>query len=111
MKYQKKPIVVDAFIYGIDEKPKWFLDKLLATNTVIGQPAITIEEYEAENALSENPVYCEIYIEKLESWMIAEYGDYIVKMEDESLFPYNDTMFNKIYEPLKVLDNTKNSNY
>ncbi len=28
MKYRKKPVVIDAFIMGVDPRPDWFTDKV-----------------------------------------------------------------------------------
>lgn len=36
MKYRKKPVEVEAFWFGIDPMPDWFMDKV-TTNDVILQ--------------------------------------------------------------------------
>lgn len=83
MKYRKKPVVIEAFKYGIESIPDWFMDKV-STNE------ITLRgEYK-------DPSHCEI--QTLEGTMIGKVGDFIIKGVAGEIYPCKPDIFEKTYE-------------
>lgn len=78
MKYIKKPIVVEAFRYGFDEKPEWFLNSKL---------------------IDESNNFCKI--KTLEGIMIANSGDWIIKGIKGELYPCKHEIFQDSYDKVK----------
>lgn len=79
-KYRKKPVVIDAFLLGVDAKPEWFRESEVAT---IELTEDTIE-------------IC--YINTLEGVMTAIEGDYIIRGVNGELYPCKADIFEKTYE-------------
>lgn len=87
MKYRKKPIVVEAFLLGVDEKPEWFIQ---AKNKG------SIKE---DIDFNFNPF---INVETLEGVMRADYGkDYIVRGVRGELYPCEKEIFEETYEKVE----------
>jgi len=85
MKYVKKPIVVEAFQFGVDEEPEWFIDKI----RVYGEAKIgEIYIYD--------PLQCSI--ETLEGRMYANVGDMIIKGIQGEIYPCKKDIFDTTYE-------------
>lgn len=84
MKYRKKPIVIEAFKFRIDNCPDWFMDKV-STNEII-----TTET--------------ECSINTLEGWMVGQKGDYIIQGIKGEIYPCKSDIFEASYE--KVEDET-----
>jgi hypothetical protein len=85
MKYVKKPIVIEAFQFGVDEKPEWFEDKIRVYGTAqIGDIYI----YE--------PLECSI--ETLEGRMCGNVGDMIIKGIKGEIYPCKKDIFDASYE-------------
>lgn len=86
MKYQKKPVVIEAFKYNMEARPDWFMDKV--TDLTI----ITHGEY--------------CLIKTLEGEMRAEIGDYIIKGIKGEVYPCKPDIFllsyDQVLEPLKL---------
>lgn len=76
MKYRKKPIVIEAFQFGIDKTPSWFDTSFLG-----------------------NGSYC--YIDTLEGEMRANIGDWIIKGIKGELYPIKDDIFRETYEAVE----------
>lgn len=74
-KYVKKPIVIEAFIYGVDPIPEW-----AANDTVI--------TFNADSAS----------IETFEGSICAREGDYIIKGIKGEIFPCKAEIFKETYE-------------
>ena len=70
-RYQKKPVVIDAFRFGIDDIPQWF----------VGQ--VNIDGF--------------IEIETLEGTMIANHGDWIIKGVKGEIYPCKNDIFQETY--------------
>lgn len=88
MKYRKKPVVIEAFRFYIDEMPDWFIDKV--TSNDIDLHNCNYRRYEI------NEAYCEI--NTLEGIMRASGGDYIIKGVNGEIYPCKPDIFEKTYE-------------
>ena len=76
MKYRKKPVEVEAFRYGYDDEPGWFLNSEM------------VKDIQNE--------YCIICT--LEGDMRGNRGDYIIKGLRGELYPCKPDIFEKSYE-------------
>lgn len=81
MKYRKKPVVIEAFRFGFDVIPEWFLDKL------------TADQLSTYHDLQS----CEIVT--LEGTMRADRGDFIIQGVKGELYPIKPDIFEATYEP------------
>lgn len=96
MKYRKKPIVIEAFMYDGDLKecngnyyvPDWAVKALEDGIMFFG------------SLDSESPP-CELYINTLEGLHHAGVGDYIIQGVNGELYPCKPDIFEKTYELLK----------
>ena len=69
MKYRKKPVIVEAFQFGVDDMPNWFL---LDERVVWG------------NKEGKMPLFCII---KTSSGLVTgDCGDYVIKGIDEEIY-------------------------
>ena len=69
MKYRKKPVIVEAFQFGVDDMPDWFL---LDERVVWG------------NKEGKTPLFCII---KTSSGLVTgDCGDYVIKGIDEEIY-------------------------
>jgi hypothetical protein len=89
MKYRKKPVVVDAFRFGHDPFPDWFLDPRTFCHV-----EVTMEKSVALSALIHTP----------EGKMIAECGDYIIRGVKGELYPCKAEIFEMTYEEAEESD-------
>ena len=87
MEYRKKPVVIEAFKYGIDNRPDWFNDKVTSNEitTYVGTDIRDSSEY-----------YCEI--KTLEGIMRGNCGDYIIKGVKGEVYPCKPDIFEITYE-------------
>lgn len=86
MKYRKKPVIIEAFRFMIeDEAPDWFMDALSAN-------VITSHENGS----------CDI--RTLEGVMLANYGDYIIRGINGEMYPCKPDIFLKTYEAVRKED-------
>jgi hypothetical protein len=92
MEYRKKPVVIEAFKYGIDYRPDWFNDKVTSNEiiTYVGTDIRDSSEY-----------YCEI--KTLEGIMRGNCGDYIIKGVQEEIYPCKPDIFEMTYELASTL--------
>ena len=92
MKYRKKPIVIDAFLWtgGPDqtEDPEWIIDAIKAK-------AVTFED-----ATIAGPGMWEtvMRIDTLEGRMTARSGDYIIRGVKGEIYPCKPDIFDATYE-------------
>lgn len=86
MKYQKKPVTVEAFQWGEDVKPKWAAEAFV------------------EGTLTEvdTGIDLELYIETLEGEMVAELGDFVIQGVHGELYSCKPDIFEETY--VKVND-------
>ncbi|MCM3130959.1 hypothetical protein ACFQ3J_00335 [Paenibacillus provencensis] len=93
MKYRKKPVVIEAFVYGTS-RPDWFDDAVSAD---------TIRTY--KSSPDEGPfvrgqgLYC--IIKTLEGSMRADEGDYIIQGVDGEIYPCKAYIFEQTYEKVE----------
>lgn len=86
MKYRKKPVVVEAVRYMIDEfLPNWFMNGVTA-NTIITHKDGTCE------------------IKTLEGIMKADFGDYVVRGIHGEIYPCKPDIFEETYEVVNEED-------
>jgi hypothetical protein len=85
--YRKKPVVIEAFKYGTDARPDWFMDKVTSNEivTFVGIGLRDPSEY-----------YCEI--KTLEGTMQCNCGDYIIKGVQGEIYPCKPDIFEATYE-------------
>lgn len=84
MKYRKKPVVIEAFLFAVDCFPDWFMDEVTQNNIILhGEPYRPLE-------------YCTI--KTLEGTMRGDAGDYIIKGVNGEIYPCKPDIFNKTYE-------------
>ena len=89
MKYRKKPVEVEAFWFGIDPMPDWFMDKAAAGDVIV-QPGNSFEV----KSMTAN-------INTLEGVMHAKYGDVIIKGVAGELCPCQPDIFLATYEAVE----------
>jgi hypothetical protein len=77
-KYRKKPVVIEAFRYYVDDRPDWFCDEVSANRIIT---------YET---------HCEI--QTLEGVMRGEVGDFIIQGVKGEIYPCKPDIFKASYE-------------
>ena len=87
MKYRKKPVVIEAFCFGKDFIPDWFMDKV-STNDIILRAKRN--EYRGDLSRAE--------ITTLEGKMIANYGDFVIKGVKGEIYPCKPDIFHATYD-------------
>ena len=85
--YRKKPVIIEAFQYGIDNRPNWFDDKVTSNDIIthVGTDRKEIQDY-----------YCEI--NTLEGVMTGKLGDFIIQGVNGEIYPCKPDIFEKTYE-------------
>lgn len=83
MRFRKKPVVIEAFRYWIDDRPDWFCDKVTTHEIVT---------YET---------HCEI--NTLEGVMRGEVGDYIIQGVKGEIYPCKPDIFEATYEAVQEM--------
>ena len=89
MKYQKKPVVVEAMQYTTSNGPdirKW------SDGKCVESPVLEPSE--------DNPTGEYMQIRTLEGTMIASLGDYIIRGVEGEFYPCKPGIFAKTYEPV-----------
>lgn len=82
-KYRKKPVVIEAFRFQIDnEMPDWFADRV-TNNTIIIHEDGTCD------------------VKTLEGTMKSSKGDYIILGVNGEVYPCKPDIFKKTYEPVE----------
>lgn len=88
MKYQKKPVVIEAFKWtgGPDrtEDPVWIVERIKDGSVYFADHFAGIR----------------MYIEALEGTLTADSGDYIIKDENSEIYPCKPDIFEQTYEPV-----------
>src|SRR5574344_1142053 len=85
MKYKKKPVVIEAVRYMIDDSlPDWFMDRV-SNNTIVIHEDGTC------------------HIKTLEGIMKSKYGDYIILGVNGEVYPCKPDIFEKTYEEVLEL--------
>lgn len=78
-KFRKKPVVIDAFQYAVDEAPAWFKDR-------VGKDVTLIEDVGAK-------------IKTLEGEMLAPFSCMIIRGVHGEIYPCALDIFEETYEP------------
>ena len=84
MKYRKKPVEIEAFQFGLDEKPDWFMEAV--NNGIVSLPV----DYNGNSH--------EAYIQTLEGSMLVRDTDYVIKGIKGELYPCKPDIFLATYE-------------
>lgn len=79
MKYRKKPVVIEAFQFGVDEQPEW-------------------SEKGGKVMIVASPNRVCAYIYTFEGRMTAEVGDYIIQGINGEVYACKDDIFLATYE-------------
>jgi len=90
MKFRKKPIVIEAFQYGVDVYPEWF--KNFKDKRYV--PSRNVKKSDKHKFPSD------VLIMTLEGEMRADYYDYIIKGTKGEIYPCKPDIFIDIYEPI-----------
>ena len=85
-RYRKKPVVIEAFRFGIDEPERWWKT---AVDVGIDRVVTPVP--------GDGPQYA--IINTLEGDMIARYGDWIIRGVRGELYPCKPDIFDATYEP------------
>lgn len=92
-KFRKKPVVIEAFIMGVDPRPGWFQNNV--TDRVINTFLVDSKD-EANSPFEFKKTYC--LIKTLEGEMKGDYGDYIIQGVNGEIYPCKPDIFEKTYE-------------
>lgn len=85
-KYQKKPVTVEAFQWGVDIKPKWAAEAFVEGTLIEVDTGIDLE----------------LHIETLEGEMIAEQGNFVIQGVHGEIYSCKPDIFEETY--IKVND-------
>ena len=88
-KYKKKPVEVEAFKFGVDNMPDWFMDKVTDKTVALHYMG---KLYPQEG-------YCEI--KTLEGVMLGNIDDYIIRGVQGEIYPCKSNIFEQTYELVK----------
>ena len=83
MKYQKRPIVIEAFCLGTDPIPGWFMDKVTSNEIVI---------FSSKHGRLD---FC--VINTLEGAMEGKRGDWIIQGIQGEIYPCKPDIFEQTY--------------
>jgi len=81
MKFRKKPVVIEAFWYGYESQPEWFL------------------QARSDGLVVDNGDYC--VIKTLEGDMRADLSDWIVQGGQGEIYPIKNQIFKMTYDPVE----------
>ena len=87
-KFRKKPVVIEAFQFYIDNMPDWFMDAITRNDGILKK--CNYKRY------SINEAYC--IIKTLEGDHICNGGDYVIKGVKGELYPCKEEIFKMTYE-------------
>lgn len=83
MKYIKKPVIIEAFQYGIDDDPYWFLEAKNKKDVIID-------------------IMNRCIIKTLEGNMTAEKGDFIIQGVKGEIYPCKADIFQQTYKKVEA---------
>lgn len=86
MRYRKKPVVVEAFRFGSDSIPDWFMDRVSSNDVIL---------YNCGSQYTSDPYCC---IKTLEGVIRCDCGDYVIQGVNGELYPCKSDIFEKTYE-------------
>lgn len=89
MKFRKKPVVIEAFMFGMDVEPNWFVtDKSVSYGSAINQQ-------------EDDGMPPDAFIETLEGKMRVTHGDWVIKGVKGELYPCKADIFEATYESVE----------
>lgn len=93
-KFVKKPIEIEAFHFGFDDKPEWFNKNKHVTYypSMINKNLDTLQ-------VTAIPPFC--MIQTIEGATRADIGDYIIKGVKDEVYPCKADIFELSYEEIK----------
>lgn len=86
MKYRKKPVEIEAFQFGIDSIPDWFMNKVTKNEIIL----VSMGKH--------FPIEGCCIIPTLEGEMKGDIGDFIIKGIKGEIYPCKSDIFKKTYE-------------
>jgi len=89
-KYKKRPVIIEAFQFGIDEIPDWM-------NYYFQQGLAEMEEY-IKIVGQQQFEYERLLIKTMEGLMKAKIGDFVIKGVENELYPCDPDIFRQTYE-------------
>lgn len=93
MKFRKKPVVIEAFIFGWHEAPQWFLDAVAG--------GVVKYEWRGSDPLKHPPDG--LVIQTLEGEHRSSYGcEYIIRGVKGEIYPCKPDIFEMTYEPAET---------
>lgn len=87
-KWRKKPVVIEAFQFYVDNMPDWFMDAVTRNDVILRK--CNYKRYSIEEA------YCEI--KTLEGNHICRGGEYVIKGVKGELYSCKEDIFKMTYE-------------
>jgi len=93
--YRKKPIVVEAFLLGVDEEPDWFNEAI--QNGIVTKNSVFTENYKNMPCYVIKDMPCYV-IKTFEGNMIADLGNYIIKGISGEIYPCKKDIFEQSYD-------------
>lgn len=84
-KYRKKPVIIEAFRFGFEDEPYWFIEYCEDNDVFIRRGSWG--------------GFC--YINTIEGKMKAEIGDYVIKGVKGELYPCKPDIFELTYEEVE----------
>lgn len=88
MQYRKKPVVIEAFKFGHDNIPDWFMDKVSSNEIFLVGNGHPLERGSINYA----------DIKTLEGVMTAFVGDFVIKGLKGEIYPCKADIFEMSYE-------------
>ena len=88
MKFRKKPIVIEAFKFYVDDMPNWFMNAV--TENEVELHCCDYKKYSIDEA------HCRI--KTPEGDMTGNGGDYIIQGVNKEIYPCKEDIFLKTYE-------------
>ena len=89
MKFRKKPVIIEAFIFGFHMSPQWFVDAVERGDI----------EYEWRGGDPEKHPCDGLKIKTLEGVMRSDYGhEYIIKGVRGEIYPCDPEIFEETYD-------------
>ena len=86
MKYRKKPVVIEAFMFGLEVPPKWFEE----SQAVSYGPGI--------NQTNGDGMPEDAFIETLEGKLRVQHYDWVIRGVKGELYPCKPDIFEMTYE-------------
>ena len=85
-KYRKRPVVIEAFLLGIDNIPDWFMDKVSTNEIILHGTVGSLDSVD---------------IHTLEGVMIGLKGEWIIKGVKGEIYPCKPEIFAATYEAVE----------